>query len=279
MSSTLISIADLHALPAESRVVVDCRHSLNDGNYGRAAYATSHISGAYFLHLDDDLSGEKTGSNGRHPLPDAAHLAVRLAQLGIHPHTQVVAYDDMGGMFAARLWWLLRWLGHEKVALLDGGWQAWQAAGLPTDAVVPDDHDGEFAIQPSLEQIVDVKAVLTNLDNPCFTLVDARAANRFAGQDETMDPVGGHIPGAMNRCFQLNLAGSGQFKSGETLRAEWLALLGDCSPEALVCQCGSGVTACHNVLALRVAGLLGSRLYPGSWSEWCADAARPVAVG
>ena len=253
MSSTLISIADLHALPAESRVVVDCRHSLNDGNYGRAAYATSHISGAYFLHLDDDLSGEKTGSNGRHPLPDAAHLAVRLAQLGIHPHTQVVAYDDMGGMFAARLWWLLRWLGHEKVALLDGGWQAWQAAGLPTDAVVPDDHDGEFAIQPSLEQIVDVKAVLTNLDNPCFTLVDARAANRFAGQDETMDPVGGHIPGAMNRCFQLNLAESGQFKSAETLRAEWLAL--------------------------RVAGLLGSRLYPGSWSEWCADAARPVAVG
>lgn len=173
----------------------------------------------------------------------------------------------------------LRWLGHEKVALLDGGWQAWQAAGLPTDAVVPDDHDGEFAIQPSLEQIVDVKAVLTNLDNPCFTLVDARAANRFAGQDETMDPVGGHIPGAMNRCFQLNLAESGQFKSAETLRAEWLALLGDCSPEALVCQCGSGVTACHNVLALRVAGLLGSRLYPGSWSEWCADAARPVAVG
>ncbi len=280
MFSTLISVAQLAARPAGSTVLIDCRHQLPDPAYGRRVYAEGHLPGAYFLHLDDDLSGPRTGRNGRHPLPDVGGLALTLGELGIGPDTQVVAYDDAGGMFAARAWWLLRWLGHTAVAVLDGGLPAWQAAGLPLDCAVPARHgNGGFLLRPALEFTLDADALQARLTDPQLRLIDARAANRFAGQDETLDPVGGHIPGALNRFFQLNLAEGGGFKPASRLAEEWTALLAGQPAASTIHQCGSGVTACHNLLALAHAGLGGGRLYPGSWSEWCADPARPVATG
>lgn len=279
MFSTLISVAQLAARPAGSTVLIDCRHQLPDPAYGRRVYAEGHLPGAHFLHLDDDLSGPRTGSNGRHPLPDVGALALTLGELGIAPDTQVVAYDDAGGMFAARAWWLLRWLGHEAVAVLDGGVQAWQAAGGALDAITPVRGNGGFLLRPTLEATLNADQLLALLGAPTLRLIDARAANRFAGQDETLDPVGGHIPGARNRFFQLNLDADGRFKPAAALRAEWLACLDGQPAGAAIHQCGSGVTACHNLLALAHAGLGGGRLYPGSWSEWCANPARPVATG
>jgi len=260
-------------------VIVDCRHDLANVGAGRVAYAAGHIPGAIFLHLDDDLSGRKTGANGRHPLPDAAHLAERLGEVGIGPGSHVVAYDASGGMYAARLWWLLRWLGFDAVQVLDGGVAAWLAAGgsLATEARVR--KPVQFNVRPTSGLAVDVDTVFANLDRQEFIVIDARAPGRFAGEGETIDPVAGHIPGARNRFFQHNLTSDGTFKPVDALRAEWLAVLGDTDARDAVHQCGSGVTACHNLLALDVAGLGGGRLYPGSWSEWCADTARPVAKG
>lgn len=279
MFTTLISAAELAARAAGSVVLIDCRHQLTDTDYGRRAYAAGHVPGAHFLHLDEDLSGPRTGDNGRHPLPDVGRLALTLGALGIGPDTQVVAYDDAGGMFAARAWWLLRWLGHEAVAVLDGGVQAWQAAGGALDAITPVRGNGGFLLRPTLEATLNADQLLALLGAPTLRLIDARAANRFAGQDETLDPVGGHIPGARNRFFQLNLDADGRFKPAAALRAEWLTCLDGQPAGAAIHQCGSGVTACHNLLALAHAGLGGGRLYPGSWSEWCANPARPVATG
>ena len=239
-----------------------------------------HIPGAVFLHCDRDLSGVMTGCNGRHPLPDPEQLAQRLGDIGIGAVTQVVVYDDAQGMIAGRLWWLLRWLGHDAVALLDGGLPAWQAAGLPLDCAVPVRHSGGgFLLRPALEFTLDADALQARLADPQLRLIDARAANRFAGQDETLDPVGGHIPGALNRFFQLNLTENGLFKPADGLAEEWSALLAGQPAASAIHQCGSGVTACHNLLALAHAGLGGGWLYPGSWSEWCADPSRPVATG
>lgn len=279
MSRTLISAEELRALPPASVVLVDCRHQLADLDYGRRSYAAGHLPGARFLHLDADLSGRKTGRNGRHPLPDRTALAARLGELGVGDDTLLVAYDDAGGMFAARLWWLARWLGHAGVAVLDGGVQAWQAAGGGLDTTVPVTTPARFTLRDSLAGHVDAATVLANVGQPLFRLVDARGADRFRGENETMDPVGGHIPGALNRPFPSNLGTDGRFKPAAQLRAEWQALLGDTEAVAVVHQCGSGVTACVNLLAMEHAGLEGSRLYPGSWSEWCSDPARPVAQG
>ncbi|MFC4161354.1 sulfurtransferase [Chitinimonas lacunae] len=274
----LITAADLAAHQGEI-VVVDCRHELADPEAGRLAYAAGHLPGAFFLHLDQDLSGPKTGRNGRHPLPEPAVLAQRFGAIGITAGRRVVGYDASGGIFAARLWWLLRWLGHDQVQVLDGGWQAWLEAGLPTNTELPDPRPGSFTAHPQRDWIVSAEELLAGLDQERHLVVDARSPTRFAGQDETLDPVGGHIPGARNRFFQHNLEPGGRFKSAAQLRQEWLALFAGWPVERTVQQCGSGVTACHNLLALEIAGLSGARLYPGSWSEWCSDPARPVATG
>ncbi|MBK9615521.1 MAG: sulfurtransferase [Uliginosibacterium sp.] len=257
--------------------VFDVRHELQDTEAGRTAYRAGHIPGAIFLHMDEDLSAGKTGKNGRHPLPDRDAFAARLAALGVAPGTQVVAYDAAGGMMAARLWWMLRWLGHEKVAVLDGGWPAW-ATHYPISTDTPPARPaGTLQAHVPLTRQVSAAEVLTNINKKEKLVLDARGPDRFRGENETMDPVGGHIPGARNRCFRDNLGPDGCFKDAATLRQEFLATLGDFAPTQVISQCGSGVTACHNLLAMEQAGLPGAALYPGSWSEWCSDPARPVA--
>jgi thiosulfate/3-mercaptopyruvate sulfurtransferase len=277
MHTTLISPAQLQTLDPEHTVILDCRFQLTDPEYGMHAYEAGHIPGALYLNLDYHLSGVKTGSNGRHPLPDGQRLAVDLGAAGITGDVQVVCYDDAGGMYAARAWMLLRWLGHAAVAVLDGGIQAWQQAGATLETDKKRHMPRRFPVSGSLVETVDAEQVLTNLTEQDFIVVDARSPERFRGEGETMDPVGGHIPGARNRFFQHNLDGNGRFKDAATLRSEWESVLAGISPEKIVHQCGSGVTACHNLLAMEHAGLGGSRLYPGSWSEWCSDPERPVA--
>ena len=277
--ATLIGALDLAQRARDPDwIVFDCRFDLADPGFGRQAYATAHVPGAFFLDLDEDLSGAKTGSNGRHPLPDPARLAARLAACGVGNHTQVVAYDDAGGMVAARLWWLLRWFGHHRVAVLDGGLQAWLAAGQALDAALPEARAATYSLALRADR-VDAQYVRQHLGQPDMVLIDARSPDRFRGENEMLDPVGGHIPGAINRFFRGNLDAHGCFKQASVLREEFGALLGAHSPRQVVHQCGSGVTACVNALAMEAAGLSGSRLYAGSWSEWCADPARPVARG
>lgn len=274
--TTLVDGATLAArLGDPAWVVVDCRHDLADPAAGEAAYARGHIPGAVFLHLDRDLSSAKNGRNGRHPLPDIVTLAAALGRAGIGPGVQVVAYDDCGGMMAGRLWWLLRWLGHEAVALLDGGLSAWTAAGGALSTVMPEPAARIFTPAPR-DWVLDADQVLAGLGRPDRVIVDARAPDRFRGENESIDPVGGHIPGARNRFFRDNLGPDGRFKPADQLRQEWMATLAGFAPEQVVHQCGSGVSACHNLLAMEIAGLPGARLYAGSWSEWCADPARPV---
>lgn len=255
--------------------IFDCRHDLANPAFGELAFAEGHIPGAQFLHLDRDLSGKKTGRNGRHPLPARSAFAARLGALGVDQTKQVVAYDDAGGMFAARLWWMLRWLGHHAVAVLDGGLQAWLSAGMALSHRVVPAVPTRFVPQPGAEP-VDADAVAARLGKPDLVLIDARSPDRFRGENETLDPVGGHIPGARNRFFRDNLHADRHFKSADILRADFDAIIGSADPATVIHQCGSGVTACHNMLAMEVAGLAGSRLYAGSWSEWCADPARPV---
>lgn len=286
--SALIDASSLaRALQSPGAVcVVDCSHDLAQPGLGRTQYEAAHIPGAVHAHLDRDLSGPTTGRNGRHPLPSPEALAQWLGQQGIGPGTQVVAYDRSGSMYAARLWWMLRWIGHSAVQVLDGGLAAWTASGLATESgAVQRTATAYPNPQADAARAVDAAYVLAHLHAPQAVLVDARGAGRYAGEGETLDPVGGHIPGALNRPFTDNLGEGGRFKAAETLRAEWQALAGahlqtgGHAASNLVMQCGSGVTACHNLLALEVAGLTGARLYPGSWSEWCSDPARPMATG
>ncbi|KWN89356.1 sulfurtransferase [Burkholderia ubonensis] len=280
--TTLISAANLAerlaAAPA-SVALFDCRFDLADTGAGETAYAAGHIPGAQYLHLDRDLSGRKTGTNGRHPLPTRDALVATLVDRGLKQGQQVVAYDAQGGSYAARLWWLLRWLGQDSVAVLDGGLQAWQAAGQPLTTETQHPSRGDFRAQAPLESTVDAQAVLANLTSHARVVIDARAADRYRGENETIDPVGGHIPGARNRFFKDNLAADGRFKTGHELRETFSALLAGTEPNLAILQCGSGVTACHNALAMEIAGLHGASLYPGSWSEWCADPSRPIATG
>lgn len=277
--TTLVDVPTLRAhLDDPNWLVVDVRHQLADTAYGERVYGDSHIPGAVFLHCDRDLSGPMTGSNGRHPLPDRQTLAARCAAIGIGPQTQVVVYDDAQGMIAGRLWWLLRWLGHDRLALLDGGWQAWLASGAAVTEVQPSLLATTFTAAAA-DGAVDATYVQERLETPHMHLIDARSPDRYRGENETIDPVGGHIPGAVNRFFRDNLQADGRFKPAAQLRAEWLAVLAGNTPTAVVHQCGSGVSACHNMLAMEIADLPGSRLYAGSWSEWCADRGRPVARG
>jgi len=274
--TTVVDVATLAAhLDDAGWRIVDVRHQLADVAYGERSYAAGHLPGARFLHCDRDLSGPLTGVNGRHPLPDPQVLARRLGDIGIDRETQVVIYDDAQGMIAGRLWWLLRWLGHPRVAVLDGGWQAWLAAGgaLETAVSTPTPLSFPIALQPVA---VDAAFVQEKLTAPSVRLIDGRAPDRFRGENETLDPVGGHIPGAANRFFRDNLQADGRFKAAGELREDWLRQLAGRPPTEIVHYCGSGVSACHNLLAMEIAGLPGSRLYAGSWSEWCADPARPV---
>lgn len=279
MSTTLITVAELkdHLFDADW-CVVDCRHELTDVGLGRRQYAEGHIPGAQFAHIDDDLSGRKTGRNGRHPLPPRDELAARFRAWGIDGDTQIVAYDASGGCFAGRLWWLARWLGHDSVALLDGGWAQWLQETGWSSVEPPARPPGRFVAGASLEGSIDADDLLAQLRSPQLLIVDVRAPERYEGRVEPLDPVAGHIPGAVNRFWQDNLA-EGRFKTPQQLRAEFDKLLAGRTPEQLVAHCGSGVTACHQLLAMRIAGLPGARIYPGSWSEWVADPARPVATG
>ena len=282
MYTTLISAADLAAhIDAPDWVIVDCRHDLMNLAFGREAYAAGHLPGAVFADMETELSGAKRGEDGvfrgRHPLPSKEALVETLRGWGVNDGTQVVAYDAHGGMYAARLWWLLRWLGHEAAAVLDGGLPAWQAIGQPVVTEVVSKPRGAIEARAPFVPTVTVAEVLENIESARRTVVDARAADRFRGENETIDPVGGHIPGARNRFFKDNLQGDGRFKAAAQLREEFGAVIED--PSNAIMQCGSGVTACHNLLALEVAGLKGAALYPGSWSEWSADPSRPVATG
>ena len=280
MYTTLITTAELAAHLADPNLVVaDVRHDLaTPETWGVARYREGHVPGARFAHIDRDLSAPKTGRNGRHPLPAPEAAAAFFGRLGIGGHTQVVAYDQGSGMFAARLWWMLRWLGHDAVALLDGGFERWTREGRPTSVDVPAPRPESFPVRATLPTL-GADEVADALRERQLTLVDARAPERYRGDVEPIDPVAGHVPGALSRPFATNLAPEGTFKRPEVLRAEFAALLRDTPLERVVHYCGSGVTACHNLLAMEIAGLPGTRLYPGSWSEWVTDPARPVACG
>ncbi|HXD07612.1 MAG TPA: sulfurtransferase [Burkholderiaceae bacterium] len=259
-------------------VVLDASFDLAAPQAGEQAYRAEHVPGAHYAHLDRDLSGAKTGLNGRHPLPERDAFAATVAGWGITPGTQVVAYDRQGSVYAARTWWLLRWLGHADVRVLDGGLAAWKAAGGTVDSAQPARRAAPAYPQahPLLGSI-DAQSLQRGLGR--LSLLDARAPERFRGDVEPLDPVAGHIPGALNRPYTKNLDANGRFLARSALRAEFEPLFGGRDASQVVNQCGSGVTAAHNVLAIAAAGLGDSLLYPGSWSEWCADPGRPIARG
>lgn len=280
--TTLISVTELQQhLDDPAFVILDCRGELTDPRAGAAAFAAGHLPGAQHadpdVHLSDKSPGKDGSFRGRHPLPSPESFIQTLRHWGVHPHSQVIVYDGHGGMFASRVWWMLRWVGHAHVALLDGGLPAWQAAGGAVTTAVTAKAPGSITLQASLVSTVSANDVLANLDTKQSIVLDARANDRFRGENETIDPVAGHIPGARNRVFKDNLQADGCFKPAETLRAEFSALIR--SPESTIAQCGSGISACHNLLAMEIAGLPGAALYPGSWSEWSSDPSRPVATG
>lgn len=278
--TTLISTAELSRHLADANwAVVDCRFALADVEQGRRNYRDAHIAGAVYAHLDDDLSGPVIpGRTGRHPLPDVEGFAQTLSNWGIDNQVQVVAYDDAGGAMAARLWWLLRWLGHEAVAVLDGGWPAWRSEGGPERSGIETRPARTFSPRLQAHLLVEVDEVEQHRTDPAFHLIDSRSADRYRGQNETIDPVAGHIPGAVSGPFAHNLDKEGRFLSPAALKARFQDLLGDAPPESAVFYCGSGVTAAHNLLAMAYAGLGDGRLYAGSWSEWIADPKRPVTT-
>lgn len=260
-------------------IVVDCRFTLTNPSAGRAAYLRGHVPRARYAHLDDDLAREPGPGEGRHPLPSSERLAERLGRWGIGNDSVVIAYDEGGGAIAARLWWLLRWVGHSASLVLDGGLHAWQAAGLPLEPGEPTIVPTRFVPSKPDSQAVVATVSLAAAQARGALVVDARAAPRYRGEQESIDPVAGHVPGAVNRPFAANLAPDGCFKPPAELRRELLELLRGRSPNEVIAMCGSGVTACHLLLAMEVAGLAGGRLYAGSWSEWIADPARPVRTG
>ncbi len=285
MYTTLIGVAELaRHLEDADWVSVDCRFELARPEWGGQAWAAGHIPRALYAHLDRDLSGPRTAASGRHPLPDPGALAETFSGFGIDGEVQVVAYDQGGGAYAARLWWLLRWLGHTRVAVLDGGFAAWERARLPVSTVAKARPARRFEARCRPGWVVTTEAIAAALAAGGLAradplLIDARGADRFAGENETIDPVAGHIPGAHNHPYAGNLDALGQFRSPDELRRAWSASLRGRPPAAVVAMCGSGVTACHNLLALEIAGLGGARLYAGSWSEWIRDPARAVARG
>ena len=279
--TTLISTSDLVARLGEGNwLLVDCRFDLANTSWGREQYSESHIRGALYAHLDEDLSGPIIkGRTGRHPLPSPVDLATKLSAWGVGNDTQVIAYDQGGGMLAARLWWLLRWLGHDKVAVLDGGWQRWQQEGREVNCDIPSPKAGAFVAQLRDELQAQVDDVIACQQDDSRCLLDARGADRFRGENETIDPVAGHIPGAVSAPFMNNLGSDGCFLDKPALRARYLKLMGDSDPGDAIIYCGSGVTAAHDVLAMLHVGLDEPRLYVGSWSHWVTDPSRAVVIG
>ena len=278
--TTLISTETLHQqLNNPGWIVVDCRFSLADTEAGAKAYRHGHIANARYAHLDKDLSSPITAFTGRHPLPNFALLAKKLGDWGITNTSQVVAYDDTSGAFAGRLWWLLRCMGHDKVAVLDGGIKNGQKQGLPVTTTLPAVKPATFRPYLNEDAWLNALQVQNSLARKSICLIDARTPERYRGEQEPIDPVAGHIPYALNRAFQLNLDSNGLFLPAEKLREQFKQLIGAGAPEQVVHYCGSGVTACHNLLAMEHAGLTGSKLYAGSWSEWIRNKNRAVATG
>lgn len=281
--TTLISVTDLVKLLDNSSqpvVLLDASHDLFDAEAGRRAYATGHLPDAHFISMDKEVGGEKTGQNGRHPLPERAVFSEVMRRFGIDDSTQVIVYDNSQGTHASRVWWTLRWLGHKDVAVLDGGIQAWKAAGQTVTTDVPAlPAAGNFSDRGEGMVAVSYEDVLANVGDQTRLVMDARAADRFRGENETLDPVGGHIPGAINRFYRLNLTEEGTFKSPEMLKAEFQSAIGERSAKDVIMQCGSGVSACHNLLALEWIGMGSAPLYVGSWSEWCSREGAPIATG
>ena len=280
--TTLISASELQQHLNDSDLVLfDCRFNLADTEQGQKDYDKGHIPGAIYAHMDHDLSSPITPSSGRHPLPDPQKLITWLRSCGVSNNSQVIVYDASGGAMAVRIWWLMRWLGHDKVALLDGGWPAWERLKGPMTQKVPEPTSGDFQGTVDNSMIVDTDKISNDLKNaaPHWLLLDARTHERYLGEHEPIDPVAGRMPGAVNLPLQDNLDENGCFLPPEQLLNLYQKKLNDTSAERTVCYCGSGVTACHNILAMEIAGLKGAKLYPGSWSEWIRDPKRPVAKG
>lgn len=275
MFTSIINVGDLKVnLNQPDWVIVDTRYDLADKNAGKKAYLEAHIPGAVFADLHDDLSGPPLTDHGRHPLPSPEQLNCLFPRLGINNNTQVVVYDQVYGSFACRLWWLLRYMGHESVAVLNGGWPAWLDAKLPVQPGEETRQRGNFLGAPRTDWLITVDQI------PAVRLlVDSRDPVRYRGESEPLDKAAGHIPGAINHFWKQNLDENGLFKSPDLLHDEFREFLGSINPEEAVFYCGSGVTACHNLLAGAYAGLPPSGLYAGSWSDWCSDPSRPIAVG
>lgn len=281
MYTTLISTSELAARQHDaSTVIVDCRFDLADPSKGRREYGEAHLPGARYLGLEPDLSGVKTGKTGRHPLPEIGDFLRVLGTVGVTPTSQVVAYDDKSGLWASRLWWMLRFVGHDAVAVLDGGLAKWKAeereltaesAAPPT--VAPPPYSARWDMRVTIDDVV------ARTQDRAARLIDARAGERYRGDSESIDRVAGHIPGAANYFFQQSLRADGTFLPADVLREKWTQVLAGYAPSSTICYCGSGVTACHTLLSLEHAGLTGAKLYPGSWSEWSSDPSRPVATG
>ena len=278
--TTLIDTETLARKLDSGWCVFDCRFVLNDPQAGERAYAAGHIVGAHYLDLDRDLAGPRTATSGRHPLPDPEALAARLAGFGVDSATQVIAYDAAAGEFAARPWWLLRWLGHPHVAVLDGGWHQWLKEGRAASQEPPAaGSPGNFQARPNNSLWLGSGRISERMRSKSGCLLDARGSSRFCGDEEPIDPVAGHVPGAVNLPYSGNVTEDGRFKSAAALKRRFRAALKTVAPADTACMCGSGVTACHNLLAMEVAGLSGAKLYAGSWSEWIRDPSRPVARG
>ena len=274
--TTLVS-TDVLASHLDGRwVIVDCRYDLQNEPWGREQYRAAHVPGAMYASLVDDLAGPRTGHNGRHPIPSIEALAAALGRFGISGDSQVIVYDQDSGSWASRLWWSLRYLGHDAVAVLDGGWAKWTREGRPVAAGEERRAATVFSPAPRPEMVATLEEVGLRREDPTMRLVDARAPERFEGRTEPIDRAAGHIPGAMNHFFRANLTDEGTMLPPETLRQTFTRLLNGLAPAQSVMYCGSGVTACHNLLAMEHAGLPGARLYPGSWSEWSSDPSRPI---
>lgn len=279
-SKTIVSTEQLaQHLQDPDWIIFDCRFTLTNKDLGHQAYQTSHISGARYAHLDDDLSAPVTEKTGRHPLPDVHLLSDKLSRWGVDASKQVVVYDDSFGAMAVKMWWLLRWLGHDNVALLDGGLPKWLKEKRPMTAELPQLIPAKFVAQLHNELQASVAEVAQARQESCRLLIDARPEQRFTGEREPLDKVAGHIPGSVNWVFDENLDFDGTYLPAEELKEAYLNLLNGVKPEGVIHTCGSGVTACHNMLAMEIAGLPGGKLYPGSWSEWITDPSRPVATG
>lgn len=279
MAYTTLVSTELVASHLDSWAIVDCRFDLQNEAWGREQYLAEHVPGAVYASLNDDLAGDRTGTNGRHPLPSVEALAATFGRLGIDRRTQVAVYDQDSGLFASRCWWSLKYRGHDAVALMDGGWAKWAREGRPTRAGDERRAPVVFTPEPRPAMRVGLEEVAQHIGERRTLLVDARGPERFEGQSETIDRVAGHIPGAVNHFYKWNLADDGTMLPPEQLREAFAALLGERTPDQVVMYCGSGVSACHNLLAMEHAGLPGTKLYPGSWSEWSAAPGRPVETG